>query len=631
MAWSRLPMLVLFFAAFTLSAGSTSAARDDSPTHQSCFQRICQDPKPYVDCLQKTRLALEDEKDWQALRERAAARGLVAPAQELRLGSERKDVGSPVQWVHLTDDDDAVWADVLRYPSSADAKAILQGSGGWYAGSLGNDAHHYFTLEAQSGRDAAALTVRRNRYVFNFGVKVPVAIRRPDGEKGNRPADYRILNDGLDQLLGFAEIVLQLIVDPSQPVWIPKANPNDDDLRALRTASFCRLWSEVKRSFVFAGERPALDGSLTRDRGPDWETLLEPTLQRIARAENDDEYVRILQETVALLEDGHTRVFPNEPLTRAPVLITWVEEKPIVIDVADGVSGLQKGMEILEVDGMNVESYLREQVRPIQFSSTPHHRDVVTCQRLLDGPLGTVRHLKVVDEEGVESECEVVVDGKGGEALWRRPPAIEYREVEEGIAYVALNTFSTSEVVEAFDEVFPKILDADALILDVRRNGGGDSGNGYAIMGRLIDETCSLTSVWRTRQYRAAHAAWQEEETWVDGTHGTVEPRGDYPFEGDVIVLIGPNTFSAAEDFLVPMKASGRAVLIGEATGGSTGQPLGLSLYKAFAQICTKWDRFPDGTEFAGVGVKPDIEVRLTVDDIRQGRDPVLLAALEYL
>ena len=110
-----------------------------------------------------------------------------------------------------------------------------------------------------------------------------------------------------------------------------------------------------------------------------------------------------------------------------------------------------------------------------------------------------------------------------------------------------------------------------------------------------------------------------------------IEPRGDSAFTGPVAVLIGPRTFSAAEDFLVPLKATKRAVLVGSATGGSTGQPIVVPVFGARIAICTKWDRFPDGSEFVGVGVLPDISVERTIVDVARGNDPVLEAAVAML
>jgi len=96
-----------------------------------------------------------------------------------------------------------------------------------------------------------------------------------------------------------------------------------------------------------------------------------------------------------------------------------------------------------------------------------------------------------------------------------------------------------------------------------------------------------------------------------------------------VVVLVGPRTLSAAEDFLIPLHASHRAYLVGQRTAGSTGQPLFMMLPGGGgASICTKWDTYPDGREFVGVGVIPDVEVYPTQAEVAAGlwsggKDPV--------
>ncbi|WP_315818881.1 S41 family peptidase [Paraflavitalea speifideaquila] len=84
-----------------------------------------------------------------------------------------------------------------------------------------------------------------------------------------------------------------------------------------------------------------------------------------------------------------------------------------------------------------------------------------------------------------------------------------------------------------------------------------------------------------------------------------------------LVVLIGNNTASAAEDFLIALDdLKGRATVIGERTYGSTGQPLMFDLPGGgSARVCTKRDTYSDGREFVGYGVKPDIEVKRTVED----------------
>jgi carboxyl-terminal processing protease len=135
------------------------------------------------------------------------------------------------------------------------------------------------------------------------------------------------------------------------------------------------------------------------------------------------------------------------------------------------------------------------------------------------------------------------------------------------------------------------------------------------------------------RRY-APYARAQGGDPWEVETSGGGEqpPDGSKVFTKPVVVLTSAFTGSAAEDFCVSFDAMGRGAIIGEPTGGSTGQPLRLKLPGGgSARVCTIESRHPDGGEFVGVGVQPDILVRPTVADVRAGRDTVLAAALDYL
>ena len=53
--------------------------------------------------------------------------------------------------------------------------------------------------------------------------------------------------------------------------------------------------------------------------------------------------------------------------------------------------------------------------------------------------------------------------------------------------------------------------------------------------------------------------------------------------------------------------------------------------YGGEARICTKKDTYPDGKEFVGIGIKPDIEVSKSLSDYLENNDPVLEKAIEFL
>lgn len=76
---------------------------------------------------------------------------------------------------------------------------------------------------------------------------------------------------------------------------------------------------------------------------------------------------------------------------------------------------------------------------------------------------------------------------------------------------------------------------------------------------------------------------------------------------------------------MMPFKDSGRALLVGERTAGSTGQPYMVQLRPdLLVLVGAKREMFPDGSRFEGIGIKPDVEALPSVDDIRRGNDSVL-------
>ena len=395
-----------------------------------------------------------------------------------------------------------------------------------------------------------------------------------------------------------------------------------------QVAGFVQLWSEVKYNFAFFDQVPDVD----------WDQVLVEWLPKFQEEQTTYEYYRSLQKCIAQLQDGHTRVrggAPPEIRDRPALLVQPVEGKAIVVALAETEEllsvGIKKGDEITLVDGSPVKEIIEKELYPYISASTPQARDREAYYRLLEGPRGSQVSLRVRNSKGEMRNVVLTRQSEGISRPWTHPPLLEWRELSDGLVYVALNSFRRETIVEQFDEIFGKIRQAKGVILDVRENGGGDSSIGYRIIGRLIDKPLK-SSRWKTRQYMPAFRAWGSEEKWYEGRHDSVEPRGEEPFLGPVAVLIGPGTVSAAEDFLIPLHASGRTTLVGERTAGTTGQPLTIRLPGGgSALICTKRDTYPDGREFVGIGIIPDVEAHPTQKDIATGRDVVLEKGLEVL
>jgi C-terminal processing protease CtpA/Prc len=210
------------------------------------------------------------------------------------------------------------------------------------------------------------------------------------------------------------------------------------------------------------------------------------------------------------------------------------------------------------------------------------------------------------------------------------PGSFSWRWVAQGVALIDTRSFNGDEYLEAFRDALPELMQAEAWIFDIRLNGGGNSSVGFGMLEHLSDRDFPVFA-WRTRLYRPTYRAWRRDDawTWHDAGAQIWTSKAAPKFDGPVAVLTSARTYSAAEDFCIAFRQLGRGPIVGQTTGGSTGQPLVQPLPGGGrVRICTKRDTAGDGSEWIGMGIAPDIAVTPTVESLRDGRDPVMERAI---
>ena len=127
------------------------------------------------------------------------------------------------------------------------------------------------------------------------------------------------------------------------------------------------------------------------------------------------------------------------------------------------------------------------------------------------------------------------------------------------IGYLEIGRFlptSTSGRVAA--AALAVIAGTDALIIDLRGCPGGEPDMVALVCSHLVDERTELTGIHFPAESRT-------EQWWTD----SYVPAPFFGGHKPVWVLIGPQTFSAAEAFSYHLQQQGRAVLVGEPTGSN--------------------------------------------------------------
>lgn len=173
--------------------------------------------------------------------------------------------------------------------------------------------------------------------------------------------------------------------------------------------------------------------------------------------------------------------------------------------------------------------------------------------------------------------------------------------LQGNIGYIDIRGFYSPELGgETAVNVMNMVSNTDALIFDLRNNGGGSPLMVALIISYLFDSEPVHLNNFYLRKDEFISQSWTLP--YVPGKR-----YGDKP----VFVLTSWKTFSAAEEFAYNLKNLNRATIIGEVTGGGANPGKVHQLTKHFSAF------IPDGrainpisqTNWEGKGVTPDIEV----------------------
>ncbi|MCC6408671.1 MAG: S41 family peptidase [Planctomycetes bacterium] len=177
---------------------------------------------------------------------------------------------------------------------------------------------------------------------------------------------------------------------------------------------------------------------------------------------------------------------------------------------------------------------------------------------------------------------------------------VKVERLEGNVGYVDFREFVPAVIArEKATQVMGFLADTDALIFDLRKNGGGSPDQIAWICSYLFEGRVHLNDLY----FRPGD---RTEEFWTNPD----VPGAKYVGK-DVYVLTSDYTFSGAEEFAYNLKTQKRATLVGETTGGGA-NPGGMSrLHEHFSMF------LPMGrainpitkTNWEGVGVEPDVEV----------------------
>ena len=173
--------------------------------------------------------------------------------------------------------------------------------------------------------------------------------------------------------------------------------------------------------------------------------------------------------------------------------------------------------------------------------------------------------------------------------------------MDGNVGYVEFRSFAPPEIAaETASAAMSFVANTDALIIDLRRNGGGFPEMSAYLASYLFDERTHLNDIY----FRSGDRL---EQFWTV----PYVPGPMFGGKKSVYVLTSRETFSCAEDFTYALKNLKRATIIGEVTGGGAHPTRTFKVTDHFA-VAVPFARGISPithTDWEGTGITPDVVV----------------------
>ncbi|MFF0414306.1 S41 family peptidase [Kitasatospora sp. NPDC004745] len=177
-------------------------------------------------------------------------------------------------------------------------------------------------------------------------------------------------------------------------------------------------------------------------------------------------------------------------------------------------------------------------------------------------------------------------------------PRVELLDGGVAVLEIGPKMFPLDWAAQPLAAALSLVAPARALILDLRRNTGGDPDTVAFVCGYLLDGRTHLNTML-SRQGELAEQSWTPP--FVPGARF----GGSKPLS----VLTSGNTFSAAEELAYDLQQLGRAEVVGEATRGGAHPREGWTVHQHL-ELSVPVARAVNpvsGTNWEGTGVRPDV------------------------
>ena len=360
----------------------------------------------------------------------------------------------------------------------------------------------------------------------------------------------------------------------------------------------------------------------------DWKNVLTEFIPKFINAKNELEYKLTTLELIARVHDTHANIWGYDNTLNnywgkkySPLGIKFIENKAIVTDYLDQKLGKETGLiigdNITKINSKLVTDIVKEKLKYTPASNYP-----TQLRNLSDNLLRTkdsIINIEFIRNNEIHNTTLKTFTTKEINIYSKYLKSDTcFKFINNEIAYLYLGSIKKSYL----PEIFKKIKNTKGLVIDLRCYPSEVMA--YCLSKYLMPQKTKFVKFSMCNIENAG--LFTLTECFEVG-----EKNEDY-YKGEVIILINETTQSQAEYTTMAFRVAPKATVIGSTTAGADGNTSPFYLPGSIETMISGIGvYYPDGTETQRVGIVPDIEIKPSIQGIKEGRDELMEKAIEII
>lgn len=358
----------------------------------------------------------------------------------------------------------------------------------------------------------------------------------------------------------------------------------------------------------------------------DWNTVLKEYIPKFIKAKNELEYELVATKLIGEINDTHANLWGgNDKVHRKrgeyypPFKLRFIENKFVVTDYYNpefkAVSKVKAGDVITHINERPVTSIV-DSISPYYPASnkTSKLRDI--SRDLLRSNKKEISIKFISNNQNKQHRLPLYE--KGDLNLdWYKWEGECYKILDGNIGYITLQ-FIKKEDIPAIKEAFK---DTKGIIIDIRNYPS--TFVPFLLGTYFVSENRPFAKFTRGNINNPGEFILEK---------GVEIPKPKETYKGKLVVLINEDSQSQSEYTAMAFRAGDNTTIVGSTTAGADGNVARFYLPGGLlTRISGIGVYYPNGTETQRVGIIPDIEVKPTIEGIKNGIDEPLQKAIEII